>query len=98
MPQESSYPQLLATLWGSTSWGVSVCAGGQLQLSVQPQVSRPGGLTMQVRLEVAWGHSPGSLFCSMPQLQVSGDLVISLQQLQSAGHLVLQEALVNENL
>lgn len=33
----------LATLWGSAGPGVSVCAGGQLQPCVQPQVSGPGG-------------------------------------------------------
>lgn len=42
------FPALpLATLWGSSGWGVSVCSGGQLQPCVQPQVSRPGEPKMQ---------------------------------------------------
>lgn len=62
----------LATLRGSAGWGVSVCAGGQLQPCVQLQVSRSrevkdtggaGGL----------GPFSRSLFCSMPHPQVSGD-------------------------
>lgn len=63
----------LATLRGGAGWGVSFCAGGQLQPCVQPQVSRPGGAKDAGRARGGLGHSPGSFCCSMPHFQVSGD-------------------------
>lgn len=77
----------LAPLWISSGWGESLCAGGQLQPCVQPQVRRT---------EEAWECLVSST--PLTPLLPLGTLVISLQQLQSAGHLVLREALVDERL